>query len=115
MKQSEEQKQKHKSSISNLLKSTDKVSYLRAEWFIQNIYYLIFLILIAVIYIWNNHKGVHLVRDLNKTESDLVEIQWYYNSTKDSLTRKSRQSAVADMVKDQNMYELSNPPYIIEK
>ncbi len=115
MKQPEEQKQKSKPTISNLLKSTDRVSYLRPEWFIKHIYFLVFLMLLAVIYIWNNHKGVQLVRDLNSTESDLVEIQWYYNSTKDSLTRKSRQSAVADMVKDQGMYELSNPPYIIEK
>ena len=115
MKQMKEPNQKPKSTISNLLKSTDRVTYLRPEWFIQNIYYLFFIILLAIIYIWNNHKGVHLVRDLDKTESELVEIQWYYNSTKDSLTRKSRQSAVADMVKDMGMSELSNPPYIIEK
>lgn len=115
MKQSEEPKQKSRATISNLLKSADRVSYLRPEWFIQNITYILFIILLALIYIWNNHKGVHLVRDLNKTENELVEIQWYYNATKDTLTRKSRQSAVAEMVKEQGMYELSNPPYIINK
>lgn len=115
MKQSEEPVKKSKPSISNLLKSTDRVSYLRPEWFIQNLTYLLFILLLAIIYIWNSHKGVHMVRDLYQTEGELEEIHWYYNATKDTLTRRSRQSAVADMVKDQNMYELSNPPYIIHE
>ncbi len=69
--------------------------------------------LLEVFYIWNNNKGVAMVKEYRDTDQEMLELEWYYNSAKDNLTRKSRQSAVAEMVDTLHMQELSNPPYTI--
>lgn len=103
-------------NLSSRIKIVDQVPYLKQEWLISNIPYFLFLVCIAIFYIWNSHHGVKMVKDMRNAETELIESQYYYNSSKDTLTRRTRQSSVAEMVKDQNMYELSNPPFtILEK
>lgn len=102
-------------NLSSKIKSLDNVTYLKQDWLISNIPYFLFLVLIAVFYIWNSHHGVKMVKEMRDTEQQLIESQYYYNSSKDTLTRLSRQSSVAEMVKDLNMFELSNPVYTIKE
>lgn len=100
-------------SLSGILRSLEAIPFLRFEWFRQNIPFVLFLMLLSVIYIWNNHKGVRMVREYKTAEESMTEVLWNYNSLKDELTRNSRQTRVADMVKEDGMYELTDPPYTI--
>jgi hypothetical protein len=104
---------KEQATVSGMLREFDKVSYFRLETIIKNIPFFLFIVLLAVFYIWNNNRGVAMVKEYRDTEQEMLELEWYYNSAKDNLTRESRQSAVAEMVDTLHMQELSNPPYTI--
>lgn len=73
-----------------------------------------FIVIIGIFYIWNNHRGVAMDREIRTVNQELLEKQYYFNATRDSLTQHSRQSAVARRVDTLNMQELSNPPYTIK-
>ncbi len=102
-----------KNNVAGKMRMLDKYNFLKIEYLISNIPYFIFIVMLCIFYIWNNHNGVKMVKQMRDTEDKMIEVQWYYNATKDELTRNSRQSAVAEKVQVQNMYELSNPPYTI--
>ena len=100
-------------SVSTMLKSFDEISFFRIENLIRNIPFFLFIVIIAIFYIWNNNKGVAMERDLKTSQQELLESQYYFNATKDSLTQNSRQSAIAGKVDTLRMQELSQPPYTI--
>lgn len=113
---STETKKQKSENLSAKIKSLDRVPWLSQDWLIANIPYFLFLAAIAIFYIWNSHHGVKMVKDMRDTQEELIEAQYYFNASKDTLTQKSRQSAVAEKVSEQGMYELSTPPYtILEK
>jgi hypothetical protein len=107
------QKKQKGDNLSSKIKVFDQVSWLKQDWIIANIPYFLFLVGIAMFYIWNSHHGLKMVKELRDTEEELIQSQYYYNASKDTLTQHSRQSSIAEKVKERNMYELSNPPYTI--
>jgi hypothetical protein len=116
MKGKKNNKKKKNVSLSALLRNLDNVSFLRIDWLASNIPFLIFIMVLGFVYIYNNHRGVAMVKELRNTEERMTEAKWEYNNAKNELTRYSRQSTVAERVQDQQMYELTNPPYtILEK
>ena len=104
----------NKRSLSSMLKSFDEVKFFKWENIVNNIPYFLFIVVIGIFYIWNNHRGVAMDREIRTVNQQLLEKQYYYNATRDSLTQHSRQSAVAKSVDTLNMQELSNPPFTIK-
>lgn len=103
-----------KKNLASMLKSFDDVAFFRWENILANMPYFLFLVLIGIFYIWNNHRSVHMDREIRDLNTHLLEKQYYYNATRDSLTRQSRQSHIADLVDTLQMQELSHPPYTIQ-
>ena len=103
-----------KRSLSSMLKSFDEVKFFQWENIVNNIPYFMFVVIIGIFYIWNNHLGVAMDREIRTVNQELLEKQYYFNATRDSLTQHSRQSAVARRVDTLNMQELSNPPFTIK-
>lgn len=104
-----------KRSMAGMLKSFDEVAFFKMENIIRNIPYFLFIVVIGIFYIWNNAHGLAMEREMRTIDQQLLEKQYYYNATKDSLTQRSRQSKVADMVDTLQMQELSNPPFTIKE
>lgn len=102
-----------KKNLASMLKSFDDVAFFRWENIVSNIPYFLFLVIIGIFYIWNNHRSVRMDREIRDLNTHLLEKQYYYNATRDSLTRASRQSSIADLVDTLKMQELSHPPYTI--
>ncbi|HAE35789.1 MAG TPA: FtsL-like putative cell division protein [Chitinophagales bacterium] len=106
-------KRKKNVSLAALLRNLEKVPFLQTDYIASSIPFFIFLLILGFFYIWNNHRGVTMVKDLRNTEQQMTEAQWEFNDAKNELTRYSRQSTVAERVRDQQMYELTDPPYTI--
>ncbi len=104
----------NKRSLASILKSFDEVKFFQWENIVNNIPYFVFIVIIGIFYIWNNHRSVAMDRDIRTINQELLEKQYYYNATRDSLTQHSRQSSVAKRVDTLNMQELSQPPYTIK-
>jgi cell division protein FtsL len=103
-----------KKNLASMLKAFDDVAFFRWENIVANMPYFLFLVIIGIFYIWNNHRSVRMDREIRDLNTHLLEKQYYYNATRDSLTRASRQSNIADLVDTLQMQELSHPPYTIQ-
>jgi cell division protein FtsL len=73
----------------NLLKS-----WWSMQWLTGNMNYFMFLCLLAVLYIANGHMADKTIRDINKTQKELKELQFEYKTLKSEVMFKSEEAQV---------------------
>ena len=76
--------------------------------------FILFIVLLALIYIGNHHLADRKVKAVNAAEKRLNELKWEHVSLKSELDKKSRQSEVAGMVEDMGLIEITKPPKVIQ-
>ncbi|HNP20540.1 MAG TPA: FtsL-like putative cell division protein [Panacibacter sp.] len=86
----EQQKTQHKKQRTVLQKM---VSY---KWIIQKLPFILFLALLAVLYIANGHWADNTIRDINKTAKEVKDLQYEYKSLKSEEMFKSRESQITE-------------------
>ena len=72
--------------------------------------FLLFLALLAVVYIGNTHMAERYVREINRIDRELKELRWNYMSNKSDLMFNSKQSEVEEATADMGLRSLRNPP-----
>lgn len=79
--------------------------------------FLVFLCVLGMIYIGNNHMAVTNIRNIDKITKEVTELSWEYKSLKADLMFKSKLTEVAKKVDTLGIRELIEPPkkIIIEK
>lgn len=75
---------------------------------------LIMTVILATVYISLSHYHVKSLREKEELKSDLNELRSEYISLKSKLMKQSKQSEVAEKLKDAGIRELRTPPVIIE-
>jgi len=82
---------------------------------IKNLPYFLFLAALAVVYIYNGHYADKIVRDINRTNKELNELQYEYKTLKSEVMFRSKQSELAKAVgmAPFNLKELVAPPLIL--
>lgn len=83
-------------------------------WIMKNISFFLFLAALAVIYIYNGHYADKIVRDINKTNKELKELQYEYKTLKSEVMFRSKQSELAKAVEPFGLKELTQPPAILQ-
>ena len=101
-----------KSSFGNWLVGLLNGNILTKEETVQHLPYLLFLTLLALIYITNGYYAEATVRGLNKADNELKELRSEYITTKSDLMYKSKQSEVAKMLEARGigLKETLEPP-----
>lgn len=89
-------------------------NYVSSEAVLSNFPFLLFLVGLTMLYIWNIHFAERTVRSIHRTERQLKEMKWEYMSTKAELMYKSKQSQVAKMVAPLGLQELTTPPKVLK-
>jgi len=87
-----------------------KLSY---KWIMKNITFFLFLAALAVIYIYNGHYADKIVRDINRTNKELKELQYEYKTLKSEVMFRSKQSELAKAVAPFGLKELMQPPVVL--
>jgi hypothetical protein len=90
-----------------------KPSLLGHRWIMKNIRFFLFLAALAVIYIYNGHYADKVVRDINRTNKELKELQYEYKTLKSEVMFRSKQSELAKAVEPFGLKELTLPPYVL--
>jgi len=90
-----------------------KPSLLGYQWIMKNIRFFLFLAALAVIYIYNGHYADKVVRDINRTNKELKELQYEYKTLKSEVMFRSKQSELARAVEPFGLKELTLPPYVL--
>ncbi len=80
----------------------------------SNVIFVFFLVTLGVIHIANTHMAERTVREINAKEKEIRELRWEYISLKSDLMYNSKQSELAEQLKADGIYELTQPPYKID-
>lgn len=80
------------------------------DWVTKNIYYFLFLAVLAVVYIYNGHYAENTIKDINRTAKELKELQYEYKTIKGELMMRGKQSELAKAVEPLGLKELKTPP-----
>ncbi len=83
------------------------------HWIMRNIPFFLFLAALAVIYIYNGHYADKIVRDINRTNKELKELQYEYKTLKSEVMFRSKQSELAKAVEPFGLKELTLPPIVL--
>ncbi len=83
---------------------------LHQQWLVRNMSYILFLALLAVIYIYNGHYAENTIKNINKTARELKEMQYEYKTVKGELMMRGKQSELAKAAESAGLKELKSPP-----
>lgn len=83
------------------------------RWIMKNMMFFLFLAALAVVYIYNGHYADKIVRDINRTNKELKELQYEYKTLKSEVMFRSKQSELAKAVEPFGLKELMQPPVVL--
>ena len=84
------------------------------RWIVKNIPFFLFLSALAIVYIYNGHYADNTVRNINKVNREIKELQFEYKTLKSEVMFRSKQSELAKAVAGQGLKELIAPPYVLK-
>ncbi|MCE7056966.1 hypothetical protein LZF95_19960 [Algoriphagus sp. AGSA1] len=73
-----------------------------------------FVALLALIYIWSNHRAENMVRKIDKVQQEVEDLRADVTTLEAEYMLSSMQSEVAKKVAALEIYELNQPPIKIE-
>lgn len=83
------------------------------RWIVKNLPFFLFLAVLAIVYIANGHYADNTVRNINKVNRDLKELQYEYKFLKGEVMFRSKQSELAKAVEPLGLKELRVPPAVL--
>jgi hypothetical protein len=70
----------------------------------------LYVVLFLLVYIWNAHQGDKLIREIAVLKGEVNDLRADYTTLKADLMFRSKQSEVANQVKDLGLEESLEPP-----
>jgi len=87
--------------------------YLSKQWVTGNLSYMLYVALLAMIYIANTYYTEKKFKMIERTKSELKELRYEYITTKSILMFQGRQSQISKRAVIQGLKEAKMPPYKI--
>ena len=99
------------------LKGVIDGSMLTVNLFIRHLAFILFLVLLAIVYIANRYNAENIIRDIDSLKEKVKNYQTEHLTTASELLNKSRRSEVKKLIeeKDIGLEEATNPPNKIVK
>ncbi|MEP6684055.1 MAG: FtsL-like putative cell division protein [Parafilimonas sp.] len=93
----------------------DKInSTVNYTWIIKHFAFLMFLALLAVIYIANGHWADSTIRDINVTQKQVKDMEYEYKNLKSLEMYRSRESQVTQAAASLGLKPATVPPVKLE-
>ncbi len=87
--------------------------YLSREWVTGNLSYILYVALLAMVYIANTYYTEKKFSAIERTKKELKELRYEYITTKSILMFQGRQSEISKRALNQGLKEAKMPPYKI--
>ncbi len=91
----------------------DKKIRISYQWIVRHFNYILFLAVLAILYIANGHWADKQVRAINKTANQLKELRYEYLTLKSELMFKSKQSEIVKVTAPLGLKEITEPPMVL--
>jgi hypothetical protein len=88
-------------------------SFLARENIVKQVPFILYLTLLGIFYIANSYNAEKTIIDINRTKKELEELRFNYITTKSNLMFYSKQSEVANRLKNSGLKESVVPPHKI--
>ncbi|MEY4703794.1 MAG: hypothetical protein RIR96_1691 [Bacteroidota bacterium] len=88
----------------------DWKKYLGYQTIVKNIPFILFLSVVAILYIYNGHFADNLVRKITKTERSVRDLEFEYKTLKSEVIFRSKASEMIKAVEPLGLKELKEPP-----
>jgi hypothetical protein len=93
----------------------DKIkSTINYTWIIKHFAFLMFLALLAIIYIANGHWADNTIRDINVTQKQVKDMEYEYKNLKSLEMYRSRESQVTQAAAALGLKPAATPPVKLE-
>ncbi len=83
------------------------------NWIVKHLPFVLFLSLLALLYIANGHYAVKNIRQINKISKEVKELHWHYLDMKTDLMFRSKMSEVSRGVAPLGLQPPETPPITI--
>lgn len=83
------------------------------RWIVKNLPFFLFLSVLAIVYIANGHFADNTVRNINKVNREIKELQYEYKTLKSDVMFQTKQSQLAKSVEPLGLKELVVPPAVL--
>jgi hypothetical protein len=103
----QETKEKNNSAWNDRI---DLKKYLNYQSIVKNIPFILFLSVMAILYIYNGHYADNLVRKITKTERSVRDLEFEYKTLKSEVIFRSKASEMIKAVEPLGLKELKEPP-----
>ena len=103
--------QKMVESVLRVFGIDDFISYAQV---MHNFLFVVAIVFIGVIEIFNTHLTVRLNRGINKKQETIKELRWEYMTVKTEMNQKSKQSELQKALEPTGLKSLQEPPKKIE-
>lgn len=80
---------------------------------VNNIPFVLFLVVLAVVYIYNGHQADKLIKKISTTEKNIKELEFEYKTLKSEVIFRSKASELAKAIEPMGLKELRKAPEII--
>jgi len=87
--------------------------YLSQQWVTGNLSFILYVALLAMIYIANTYYTEKKFKSIEKTKNELKELRYEYITTKSILMFQGRQSEISKRAGELGLKEAKLPPYKI--
>lgn len=91
----------------------DMARLFQSRWVVRNVPFFLFLAALAVLYIYNGHHADKLIRNINKSERDIKELEYEYKTLKSEVIFRSKASELIMAVEPLGLKETKTPPVVL--
>jgi predicted membrane protein len=88
----------------------DWKKYFNYSTIVKNIPFILFLSVIAILYIYNGHYADKLSRKIGETEKNVKELEYEYKTIKSEVIFRSKPSEMIKAVEPMGLKEVKVPP-----
>lgn len=86
---------------------------LNYQLIVKNLPFILFLSVLAVVYIYNGHYSDKLIKSISRSNKELRELEYEYKTMKSEVMFRSKQTELAKAVEPLGLKELTKPPVIL--
>ena len=110
----EEKTPKEKSKLTGTFQRvSDFDFFISREMMIKQIPFILFIVCLLMIHIWNAHNTEKIIRKTDKLNREIKELRSEYISILSELMSESKQSSIAKKLDTLGIKELVSPPFKI--
>jgi hypothetical protein len=89
--------------------------WLKGQWIVRHVPFVLFLAFLAVFYIANGHYTDSTIRQIGQQQKALKQLQYTYKTQAAELMHRSKEHELAQAVKALGLKKLNAPPHTIAK